>query len=63
MRMLTPVQYVFKSRDIWEWFEQPGNERHLASFAAAMKGGSISAQNPDNILKSKEHRFFDLPLT
>lgn len=53
MRMLTPAQYVFKSRDIWEWFEQPGNERHLASFAAAMKGGSISAQNPDNILKSE----------
>ncbi|KAL1734230.1 S-adenosyl-L-methionine-dependent methyltransferase [Schizophyllum commune] len=48
----TVFSYVFKSRDIWEWFEQPGNERHLASFAAAMKGGSISAQNPDNILKT-----------
>ncbi|KAI5888463.1 S-adenosyl-L-methionine-dependent methyltransferase [Schizophyllum commune H4-8] len=48
----TAFSYVFKTGNIWEWFEQPGNERRLATFTAAMKGGSISAQNPDNILKT-----------
>ncbi|KAL1745741.1 S-adenosyl-L-methionine-dependent methyltransferase [Schizophyllum fasciatum] len=55
-----PVPYAFKTPlSLYDWFEQPGNEKRLACFSAAMRAQTVALQTSDVILQGFD--FASLP--
>ncbi|KAL1745742.1 O-methyltransferase-domain-containing protein [Schizophyllum fasciatum] len=47
-----PVPYAFKTPlAMYDWFEQPGNEKRLACFSDAMRAQAVAVQTPDAVVK------------
>ncbi len=50
---LTKYQYVFKTdKNMFDWYEEPGNEYRLKRFSAAMEGAA-KLDPPNAILAGK----------